>query len=895
MSDMTVSRDSTSPVDPTLSKVSTTTSQAQVEQSASPTKDSLAAAAVSEGNKVQESVTSDINTPKLTSPNFYQALLDASSDLEYQLFVSNIVSQQTRVRVTGMASSQAQKVAKLLEQRSTEMQAAKAEARAARKALEQQLEEMEKQLDKQRDLIDDVNDGNGDEQDAYQELAEARTEYLEGLKELGLVDKGNGQFAVPEEAKKEFNELTKEYQEAVGDFNDYWKDRSKELEDYNSKATEYNQKVKEYNQFVTDLINKYNLKNYLEDNDMSVPLLKEADLRDLSIYADTVDAPSKIETAPSDVTIPRLPYYIKGFADNGPPELTELDSEDFDIDGDDVYKEIYDSLYTRNIKALDQELSSQTMYWAFLKAMERSRALNDQTPDPLLNDKILVHAFEKFRKPQSPNASEATEENSILQSLELDNEQLKRLLMDSALKRILQDKLHLPEQQTQRAVEQFIVLAVGLLSNTGMQALFPSLSLLKENNLLTTLPKDSPAFALLFATSFANRIQEETQQGLVGQALEIFLEAMPELANLSPADKAELETSLNVGLLFVATKMMEVNLGLPGLSIHLLAPLLPIDTATLLTELQQEKKQETVKLTQQMETQFLSQGYAPEEARFLAQVGVELEPVLSAPQTTTVSASSVQAPLLTRSLTAALVLDHYPLKEATEISQQATQSTLNAGPYSSSNLFRTALDTHLQDLGMPAQKAQEMASQVLLIPPFNDSLAASLFSSPTESTKSIPGTLHASPTERNRTATPSAEVQNPLLLPTETLKTIVENRVLTLLTPQVGAVVARKISEEVSNTLFGQPNPDAADKAGAKFIYSLPNVTRYQMYHRDIELNRVRSDELAIAGKEMFKYTYDSNALLQRLMDPAYRLLYSSRISGIKEDSNWKNPMSIMV
>lgn len=885
MSDMTVSRDSTSPVDPTLSKVSTT-SQVQVEQSTSPTKDSLATAAIS----AQESVTSDINAPKLASPNFYQALLDASSDLDYQLFVSNIVSQQTRVRVTGIASSQAQKVARLLEQRSTEMQAAKAEARNTRKALEQQLEEMEKQLDKQRDLIDDVNDGNGDEQDAYQELAEARTEYLEELKELGIVDKGNEQFAVPEEAKKEFNELTKKYQEAVGDFNDYWKDRSKELEDYNSKATEYNQKVKEYNQFVTDLINKYNLKNYLEDNDMSVPLLKEADLRDLSIYADTVDAPSKIETAPSDVTIPKLPYYIKGIADKGPPVLTELDSEDFDIDADDVYKEIYNNLYTKNIQSLDQELSSQTMYWAFLKAMERSRVLNDQTPDPLLNDKILVRAFEKFRKPQSP-ASEAVEENSILQPLELDNEQLKRLLMESALKRILQDKLHLPEQQTQRVVEQFIVLAVGLLSNTGMQALFPSLSLLKENNLLATLPKDSPAFALLFATSFANRIQEETQQGLVGQALEIFLEATPELANLSPANKAELETSLNISLLFVATKMMEVNLGLPGLSIHLLAPLLPIDTATLLTELQQEKKQETVKLTQQMETQFLSQGYAPEEAHFLAQVSVELEPVLSAPQVPTVSASSIQPPLLTRSLTAALVLDHYPLKEATEISQQAIQSTLNAGPYSSSNLFRTALDTHLQDLGMPAQKAQEMASQVLLISPFDNSLAASLFSSPIESTKPIPGTIHASPTERSGTVAPS----NSLLLPTETLKTIVENRVLTLLTPQVGAVVARKISEEVSNTLFGQPNPDAADKAGAKFIYSLQNVTRHQLYHGDIELNRVRSDELAIAGKEMFKYTYDSNALLQRLMDPAYRLLYSSRISGIKEDTNWKNPMSIMV
>lgn len=913
MSDMTISRDSSLPVDPT-SRASVSSAKTQVNQASSKANDSLSSAAVVGQNTAQSSNTIDFSFPQLVRPrsssgNFYKALLDAIAGFEEHLFVSNITDQQTRIRGVGIASLQAKKVSELLDKRVNGMREAKAEAKAAAEELEKQLEAMEKLFKQQRDSIEDVNDGNGDEKEAYEELLEAREKYLDELKEIGVVDKGNGTFSVPEDAEDDFNDLTEDYQEAVEDFNDYWKDRSKELKNYNSAADAYNQKVKEYNQIVQALISKYDLKGFLDENDFSVPLLKEAEQRDLSQYGNSINAPSTIGKAPADVNIPGLPGYVGTLADKGPPSLSELGSESFDIDKGDVYSEIYARLYTRNIQALDKELTTQMSYWAYLTVIESSRSLNATTPEPLMNDKILVREFVKLMTPQPSGSAQIAEENSILESLGLNNQQLQDMLMKATLQRTLQDKLQLNEQKTQQLADQLVVLVVGLMSQTSLQALLPSLTPLKENELLATLPTNSPVFALLFATSFANRIQEETQQGLVGQALETFIEATPELSSLSPEDKKELEVAMNVSLLLIATKMMEINLGLPGLSIQLLAPLLPLEAQTLIVELQQEKKQETLQLTQQFEQQFLSEGYPPEEARFLAQVGVELEPILSAPQATTISASSIQPSLLINSLKAALVLDRYPLKEASDMSQQAVQSTLDAGPYPSANLFRSALNTQLQELGLPDPKAQELANQALLLPPSPSLLSAPLLqiSLPIENEKSTPsGTnyantpiVNAEPESPRSEALSTAPIQESLLLSTETLRTIVETRIMTLLTPQLGPVVASKVNEEVLNTL--NLNPTAAAKTEATFIYSLPNVTRRQVthlqtYHSTIESNRVRTDELATAFKATFKHTYDGNALFQRIMDPAYRFLYSAS-TGImgKTDDNWKNPMSIMV
>ncbi len=926
MSDLTISRDSSLPVDP-ASGAAVSSTQTQVNQAQTKVSDSLSSAAVVGENTAQSSSTIDFSFPQLARPrssgNFYKALLEAIAGFEQYLFVSNVTDQQTRIRGAGIASLQAKKVSDLLDKRLNGMRDAKAEAKAAAEELKKQLDAMEKLFKQQRDLIEDVNDGNGDEKEAYQELVEAREKYLEKLKEIGVVDKGNGTFSVPEDAEDDFNDLTEDYQEAVDDFNDYWKDRSQDLKNYNAATETYNQKVKEYNQIVQNLINKYNLQNFLAENDFSVPFLKEADLRDLSNYANSIGAPSTISKAPADVNIPGLPGYAGTLADKGPPSLTELGSESFDMDQGDIYSEIYDQLYTRNIGALDQELTTQMSYWNYLIVMESSRSLNAATPEPLMNDKVLLRQFIEFMTPQVYDPSHMIEEKSILDALGLNKPQLQDMLMKTTLQRTLQDQLKLSEQEAQPLADQLVVLAIGLISQTSLQALFPSLVPLKENELLATLPTNSPVFALLFATSFANRIQEETEQGLVAQALETFIESTPELSSLSPAGKKELEGALNVSLLLMATKMMEINLGLPGLSIQLLAPLLPVEAKTLIVELQQEKKQETLQLTQQFEQQFLAEGYAPEEARFLAQLGVELEPVLSAPQATTVSASSIQSPLLINSLKAALVLDRYPLKEATEISQQAVQSTLNAGPYPSTNLFRSALNNQLQELGLPEQKTQELASQAILLPPFPPSLSVSLLqtSSPTENEKqALPGTndanTHVVDTDvvnpekprseallttsaQESTAPSPSPIQEPLLLPIETLRAIVETRILTLLTPQLGAVVASKVNEEVLNTL--NLNPTAAAKAEATFIYSLPNVTRRQVthlqtYHSTLESHRVRTDELTTAFKATFKHTYDGNALFQRMMDPAYRFLYSAS-TGImgKNDDNWKNPMSIMV
>ena len=113
-----------------------------------------------------------------------------------------------------------------------------------------------------------------------------------------------------------------------------------------------------------------------------------------------------------------------------------------------------------------------------------------------------------------------------------------------------------------------MLLSVGLLGNQSIQALFPSLGIISDH--LASLPKDSPAFGMLFAISLANRIQEDIRHGITANSLHTFFTKDPLLATLPLKDKTKLIAALHVSQLCVAGKLLEENLGLQGLIAHLL-------------------------------------------------------------------------------------------------------------------------------------------------------------------------------------------------------------------------------------------------------------------------------------------------------------------------------------
>ena len=157
--------------------------------------------------------------------------------------------------------------------------------------LQKKIDEMQKDSKEQQDRIDQINDGNELEKQHYQELADAYEHYLTQLKSIGAVDRGDGTYVIPEGAKDKYNEMTKEYQQAADKFNVYWKGRQSELNEYNKATLAYNQRAEENNQAINDLINEYQLADYMKEKELPIPSQSRAGLRDLAGAPNQIESP----------------------------------------------------------------------------------------------------------------------------------------------------------------------------------------------------------------------------------------------------------------------------------------------------------------------------------------------------------------------------------------------------------------------------------------------------------------------------------------------------------------------------------------------------------------------------------------------------------------------------
>lgn len=822
--------------------------------------DTLAAAAadgISQYSAPHEAATPILAAPQSSDISIvaaFRTLNEAILAFRNQLRASDEVDLESLGKFNALAVSQASELSNMVDDKEAAIIKLMTEQQDQLDEVNKKSNVMEELAHNQQEVIDGINKGNGQEQQEYAKLVSANDEYVANMKGIGARDLGNGQFECPTQpvdAVKQFQTFTANHQQAIAQFNEYWNGRSAEINQYNQATSDYNQKVAEYNKTIGEFINENNLAAFVNKNGIQIPQPAPAAKRDISGYQSQIGPPSQNCDSPS---------YERSIAQAGPsavPKLPPFSSFDAKI----FKQEMYDNAYASRIAPLDQAIKQLNVYSSFV--MKSIEEMDKEFSQSSLNSKKLAQQL--LPKPRVPQSTSLSGISLAMQTVGLDNANMQAvmgalLLKEAIAQSNIKEFENLNQEKKEAKIEQLthriILLSIGLLSNQSLQALFPSLGHLGLiSNTLASLPKNSPVFAILFAVSLSNRMGENIKQGIPAEALHNFLDSIPEFAALSTEDKAKLlpslTSSLNIGHLLVAGKLLEDSLGLQGLLAHLLPGLSPgLNPSQIISQAKREDQQGQLELQAHIKEHFIEQGYPEDKAQFFAQVGTELtQNGLLAPAITAhISEKTINFSLFEKSITAGLALSpQYSLENAHAIAQEANSRTLDNAPFLTAKQFRSALESHLRELGVKNSSA--IVAAAILVPSTEQSLAL------------VGLGLGIAP--------PTA----PTAL---SLGSIVEKRALQLLVPQLGPQLAKQISEEIDATL-----------------HTLVNVMKDNLYSLHIEDDENFAKALDETFANSFKTMTPFPAFAEKVQDPAYK--YILALSTIEGDAGRKGAIDIPI
>lgn len=832
-------------------------------------------------------------SPSLTPPtasisSFFTSINDPSVEFRQQLDISAFVDQLKRRPPVQSAAIQAAILGNLFTARSQVVETSKKQAAdATTKFKTDVLDQVQSETNAEQALIETINAENANEQARAQQQLQDYQTYINYLKnQLGAVDNGDGTYTIPagineaDTANKinNYNAAAQTYNQQTASFNDFTTMRKNALAAYNNTTHAYNQTAAQNNQAINNFINQYNLANYIANNHLPSMLQPTANERDIGQMTLNGAPTTSISTLPLTIQVGTPPDWVKTSANQVPRlptvSYTELTDQQVSL----LQTGVYQSLYKMNVTSYDNQTQTVANYWAYLNMLDVFRPVVDSTPDPLLNHKKIGKKLlpDALNPPNQPiNTQNAIGGSELaVQVIGLGSPRLESLLSKALLSQTIHNShLNLTDQQVQELTNQTLLLTTSLLGANSLQSLFPSLGPLA--NRIESLPANSPAYSLSFSISFANRAQELTQNGLTSIALQTFLNESSLVAHLNEAQKTALATQLtpivNLSLMLVSAKLLEANLGLPGLVAQLLPSLLPSNTFTAdqvhaLTQQAFQGNQQTLnELRTQIETYFTAQGLEPDKAQLFAQLGTDLaSQSLLAPSVTSLSKDTVQVPLLTNSVVASLLFAQpdLSLDQAKQIATQSVNQTLDEGPFPSLSQFNAALETNLRNRGLGKESTEIVAHAIALPPEEQISL--------------------------NQTSAPPQLSQNELL-------SVIEKKALDLLTPQIGVELARQISSELAKTLFGTPNPDTADRADIKSPYSLVSITNHEIDHLNIQQDQQYANAISTSFKESIEKDVRVDKFLESLMYPSSLYAYTGLMYAGHEPSSWKKSIDILI
>jgi len=808
--------------------------------------------------------------PELPGPDFgldsiryfFGIVNNAKVDLSQQLDSSAFVDQATRIKQSRGAAIQAAGIGRLIANRPVFVEEQRQEADQAKAQLKQIGLQSPALHDSQQQQIDNIRTAISayNQQTAHQQIKAAQASYIQAIKNIGVIDNGDGTYNVPQSAIGQYNSLTANYQAQLNEYNSNFAQYVNQINTYNAITTAYNTQAGNDNALITKLLTQYHLQSDIDAGTVPNILLRDtAATVDTSHYGDGtgLSAPPQILTS-GTISVPGFPPYVDYLATHSPPVVNQI--SDYTAFDGDIYNDIIETrVYSEPIQRYDGTIIDNSSYWSFLNGLEIFKPLRDSTPDPLLNDKKIAGKLLPIAN--NPSAQPLVSGSSLgagtlsAQTIGLGNPHIEGLLGKAIfLKALTNFNLNLSQEQLQEATNQLLILEVGLLGSNGISSAIAGIGPFGAS-----LPSDSPTLSLLFSLSLAKRVAEAAGQGLTQAAVEELTKNFPLFANLTDEQKETLTAILNLSQSLVATKLIEDNLGLTGLSSQVLS----LSGSPVANQATTESQQETTDLTTTVQNNFSSQGFSPEESTFLGQTtGQLVDRGLNTPSPPIITAQTIDRDILVNSLKASILLfdqKRFNLIQLDQLVNEVVTQALQNKFYSTSS-FRTSLINNLQEAGLN-ENAPEIALEAVVIPKPEIDLT-----------------------------------KNPLKK--SELIALLNQRITELLVPQLGAQLSKQVTQEIATTLFGTPNPDASDIGDVKRPTSIINVVKDQVRDLHIEQNQEYAVALNDTFKDTIKTSQDFYAFSRKLMDPAYLYVYSSN-DGImyagNRSSNWKHSIDIIV
>lgn len=791
------------------------------------------------------------------------------------------------------------------------------------------------QASEQQSLVNSLNSQTSAYASAYSQLQAANAIFQAHLNSLGATVQHDGTYTIPSNGSAAYQAAATAYQSAVETFNSF-------IAQQQSMAQSYNNEVATYNTLVNTSIANF-------QNDLQNTGYTFSNLPPLATPIDTSTLiplnPPPTSASDGDVVNVTIPNDVASLIANPPQAQSVAYANPLpstqNVLARDIFKATVSSGFITRIEHQIQDTASQL---SFIRGQAFRLSLTNTIPDPLLNlknlaKKILPEAVITSTTPLKKSAGGANALASA--AIGIANPHLEQILALQNFTQSLQNfQLEgTSPQQLHSITFQAQALVVGQISNSAQNALLSAVQALgpNANNINTT----SSSFAIIFATSFVNRIIEATApDGATSDIISALTAANPVLQHLTPQQADQLTASLNLGLALFAIKLLENNLGIQGLSAQLLLPLAPPELSqAIVNQANTQNQLDETQLLAGLSQNFLSQGYNQDQAEFLAQTGVELAPDLLTPIPINLpSRIELNQTLLQDSVAASLLLSDSDLSVAqaraiasTSIAQAQDQEP-GQPSIVTTNSFRNALLESLQQQGISNSIAAEAAQDAVIVqnpfqpgskttqslgnlsqtPSIPTALSTSKPPSSASSSPSTPPTnLTSSPTSTTPSTTPSLNTSQstplspslPPQLSQSELQTLIQNQILPLLTPQLGANLANQVSQTVATSLFGTPNPSSSEIEGVSSPHSIVNVVRHQINTLIQQQTNNFNQTLADNFSNTIQNSTDLYTFLVRAMDPAFSYIYSAN-AGIMYsrptsqqgvNPSWRNTIDINV
>lgn len=804
-----------------------------------------------------------LNPPSPTLNSFINSLMTAVNGFSQQLPVSALTDVNSTIRTNhlGNVLGQAFQNYNSLVQLKTE------QTQITASLLTQQIEATNQLGNAQASVIEsaiqDINSGASPQQ-FYAVNLQALYSVFQGIVIGlgGIPDPDHpGDYLLPANISQQnltlYNAEAQNYQIQVSAFNQGISDRYDALTSYNNQANNYNAQATTNNTNVLAILSA----NELTTDDVPLQPLAELAIQSATLLQNpepTTNLASISYTSPIRISIGTPPSWVNDLANDGAPLVPDLASypllDQPQIDA--INQSISDVLYARVVNPLipiyNGSLEEAQTYQAYCKNLPPLAVISQ---NPLLNSKPFLHKIFSMGHggPSHASGQTVTQGANAISSFmndegaahsqanlaaEITNLATQTFFLHTAQKSILNTHI-------QNFVNQ-------LFNTTSYLSIFPALGTLE--NLLGTVPVNSPAFTILFGTSFSNRAQEIVASGVVPQALQEIINSTPGLSSLSTEEQTSLAQNLgsiiNLALLLQASTLLSASIGSDQLLPTIASAALPPDVAgSVINQAGAYNEALVQSLTAATTENLIQQGYSYDAAIFLTGEATSLLANSAFyPQSSVVEWDRVNLKVFLGTLGAGLVVGGVDVGAAIQIAHDALQNALsdlkNEGIESiPTNQFLTNIEGQLrsQGLGSLAHEA----------------------------------------------------VQNAVVLPEQFLPEPAEifTRVLHLIVPHLGVEVANRTAAAVNQSLFGVATPTSADFSDVRSPVSLVNSIKAEV----AKINKIDSEDYSNAMATSFK---DSMSLstqpvkfLEELLDPAFQMVHSINTGimyGGNEPHDWQ-------